>query len=275
MTITTKLTIGLTLIFSVSILIWVNILLGDLHRVKTNKDTIKQELDSTKFEFKNYKDSISRIEAYERLDKFDYVYNSFKYYNRNIKPSTVAKFIEVSEFYNLDTNKFLFNKCISQICVESGAKQYYEDGTLVVSSGNAVGISQIVPSTCFHYLKNAIPDSMRSKFIELGGTPIDFIDNYKRSEGVSETGRRIISSEGRQKCIKWLENETNNLILWGFIMRRTINRQDNHIQKALVAYNIGGGGLKQYIADGKSVHHHEYVVMIKGVMRKLNKLKQS
>lgn len=183
--------------------------------------------------------------------RFMYVYNRFKHYNRGIDEKTVEKFIEVVEYFKLDSTKRVFDLCISQICVESGSNHKNIDGNVLESSGNAIGIAQITPTTAYHYLKNVAGEENKEIFKDLGATNYNFLLD---SEELDE--------KTRQKVIKWCKNETNNLVLWGFIMKNILKKNDNKIIKTLVVYNIGNAGLSEYIKCGNSINEHLYVVMI-------------
>jgi hypothetical protein len=140
-----------------------------------------------------------------------------------------------------------------------------------VSTGNAVGITQIVPTTAFHYLRNVVGKDNKDMFFELGATDYDFIFNYKRYDFVKD-GKRIINQQGREEAKTWITNETNNLILWGFIMKHTLECNNNRIINTLIAYNIGGGGLTQYIKAGNDTNKHEYVVMVMSTKKRLGNI---
>jgi hypothetical protein len=262
----------LTLTLFSIIMLFAKVDVNDMNHMSAHMlDSLKQEKIKTEL-MEAKLDSIRKVEEEIKNAKFAYVYDKFKHYNTNIDTGTVEKFIEVVEYFNLDSTQKLFDICISQICVESGAKQYYSNGDLVVSSGNAIGITQIVPTTAFHYLRNVTGNKYRNVFTDLGGTDYGFIMNYKRYEFINKDKKRIISQEGREKAGKWLENETNNLILWGFIMKHTLDCNNNRINNTLIAYNIGGGGLTEYIKEGNSTWEHEYVVMVMNVKRKFDNL---
>ena len=237
---------------------------------KTKNDVIEELTDSLnqiqiEEELLRFKlNSTLQVREIKREVKFTYVFEKFQHYNKNIDTATVEKFIEVVEYFGLDTTKSFFDICISQICVESGAKQYYDDGSLVESSGNAVGISQIVPTTAFHYLRNIVGKNNIGIFADLGGTNYNFIFEYDRFGPVD--------SKAREEARVWTINETNNLILWGFIMKYTLHCNNNHMVNTLVAYNIGGGGLSNYIEEGNDTNKHEYVLMIMNSKSRLKRI---
>lgn len=212
-------------------------------------DSVKCELDSVQYEL----DEVNNNE-------FNKVYKRFKLYNENIDSTTVNHFIEVVKHYRLDTTNTIYDACISQICLESGAKQFYKNGTVVVSSGNAVGISQIIPTTAHHYLKKVITSEDSLNIMELGATDFSFINDKKR-----------FTSKCRKKIIKWLERPENNIILWGYIMKHTLIHRKYNITKTLVEYNIGGGGLNKFISEGNPPSSHHYVVMVRGIIKRFSR----
>lgn len=62
------------------------------------------------------------------------------------------------------------------------------------------------------------------------------------------------------------KKKTNNIAMWGLILNYNIMKYNN-INKALIAYNVGGGGLIDYIKNGKNLQKHKYIAMIN---RKVN-----
>ena len=64
---------------------------------------------------------------------------------------------------------------------------------------------------------------------------------------------------------EWLMNETNNLILWGYIMRSKLNKRPNML-KVLVSYNAGTTGMINYVDGGGMLSDHKYVL---GIQTKL------
>lgn len=134
----------------------------------------KNDIDTTDYEL------IDSTEIKLKEAKVEMVTKKFAYYNDDIQDTTVVQFIKVVEFFKLDTNDYLFNLYISQICYESGAKQFRENGRIIKSNSNAIGIAQIVPSTAFHYLRNILTEEDKKVFILLGGTDMSFVDKYPR-----------------------------------------------------------------------------------------------
>lgn len=202
-----------------------------------------------------YKDIFKSINTQKEEDKFNYVYEKFKVYNENIDSSTVNMFLDVTNKFGLDTNEYTYNMCIAQLCVESGAKQHYTDGSVVTSSGNAVGISQIVPNTGYRFLKNVVHKD-DSLFKVLGGTYYGHIINK---------GRR----KAREDVKNFLAIEKNNLILWGYIMRYSFEKADGKLEDALLIYNQGEGFYRRFIKRKKNVTNFDYVNHIHRVNYKL------
>ena len=123
-----------------------------------------------------------------------------------------------------------------QILLESGAKQYDSYGDIITSY--AVGLTQIMPATC--NFKRVIKYKDSLELIKLGAS--DFTFAYDKS---------LTKDEQLSQATEWLSNVNN--ILWGFIMSRNLkNTRDIH--KQLVAYNVGLGGMYQYISEVASNH---------------------
>ena len=186
---------------------------------------------------------------------FKHVNERFKIYNKDISDNTINKFLSVTHTFNLDDDYTIFNICISQLCVESQAKHKI-NGKVVTSSGNAVGITQIVPTTGHFHLRNSLTEEDYKTFYQLGATNLDFI---------KKTNRYRMSSADRALVIKWLSDETNNLILWGYIMDLNIKKNGN-IHKALISYSGGNGFLNTYLKNGNDPKSYVYVKHVNKVL---------
>lgn len=202
----------------------------------------------------HYKSIFDSINDNETL-KYKYVHNRFKLYNDKIDSVTVKTFIEVATTFKLDTNMYMFDMIIAQICVESGAKHRYKNGKLVVSSGNAIGITQIVPNSGYRFLKNVVKKDDRL-YNELGGTYYGHIINKSRCKA-------------RNDVKKFLAIERNNIILWGYIMRYSLEKADGKLEDALLIYNQGEGFYRRFIKRKKNVTNFAYVSHIHNVNYKL------
>lgn len=221
-------------------------------------DDIKLDNDSLKNEIKILIDS-AKISKNLKDDEFKLAYKRFLVYNKHIKKSTVKKFLEVMGTFELDSTSRLFDICVSQICVESGAKQNI-NGILLESSGNAIGITQIVPTTAHHYLRNVLNKKDVELFKKLGASSFNFIQNQPKYS---------MNQNERNEVKSWLANETNNIILWGYIMRHNLDKTNFNIPSTLVAYNQGGSFLNEYLKAGLNAKNHIYVVTIEDTIRKL------
>lgn len=209
----------------------------------------------------NSLDNLNVNEDFLNDSLFNVAYKKFSYYNENIANTTVLQFVKVAKFYGLsDANTF--NLCISQICYESRARQYRDNGEIMKSSANAIGIAQIVPTTGFHNLKNVLTDEDRKEFIELGATDMSFVDKYPRYKN---------DTNAWNETKKWLTNETNNIILWGYIMKNSLGG-GRDINSTFVAYNGGGGYLNSWVKNGKSPNEHQYVRKISEITNNLSQL---
>lgn len=197
----------------------------------------------------------------ETTDLFSYIYPRFKVFNNEVDTTTVDKFIEVMHRYQLDTTDQMIELYVGQILLESGAKQYYpsnhpKSGKLVISSGGAIGFCQIIPSTCYGYLKKYATEADIEVMCELGATDFSFVYDETKSKS-----KRV------SLCRQWLTDQTNNMIMWGFITSNNIVRKNGNVVKQLVSYNAGTGGMQDYVNNGGSLHNHHY---IKGIHNKLN-----
>jgi len=186
-------------------------------------------------------------------DKFDKVFSTFNNYNNHNDTALAITFCKVSQFYKLDTSEIIFDWLLGQALLESGAKQYRNDGDLVLSSTGAVGFAQILRSTSIGYLRKTITKSDSSIFKNMGVTDYSFVNNKK-----------YCKSEKWGKAKSWLSNEVNNITLWGKIMSSELKSRT--ITNALISYNIGPSQLKSYLGSGKSGMLHHYIVGIKNRM---------
>jgi hypothetical protein len=191
---------------------------------------------------------------------FDYVYGRFSIFNPELDSSTVITFNEVCGHYGLDSTEEMLEWCTGQILLESGAKQYYgakhpKAGRLVESYAGAIGISQIMPATAFGNMDKYVTKKEADDMYAMGCTSFAHV--------VDAT---CIKSENIDMAREWLTNETNNIILWGYIMRRKLDKRPN-ILKVLVSYNAGTGGMINFVNNGGQLSNHEYV---KGIQAKLN-----
>lgn len=182
-------------------------------------------------------------------EKFDKVYNAFRTHNKNVDSALVITFCQVSKLYNLDTNERIFNLLLSQILFESGAKQYNDNNLLLIGNTGAIGFGQLMKSTSLWYLENKITkvDSIIFNFI--GASDYSFInesyDNEKKYNLTKD----------------WLSCETNNILMWAKIMSDNLSK--TNLTKALIAYNVGNGGLHKYLRHGNNQNNHVYFNQVK------------
>jgi len=207
-----------------------------------------------------YMDSLFDVkpitEGFVISNNFDFVYNRFKVFNPDLDSSTVVVFNNVCSFYKLDSTDEMLEWCVGQILLESGAKQYYgsghpKEGKLVESYVGAIGFSQIMPLTAHTYITKKISNEDANCMVGLGCIPFDYIldSTYTKSESVG-------------MIREWLTNETNNIILWGYIMRAKLDKRPSML-KALVSYNTGITGMINYVGGGGLLANHKYVKEIK------------
>ncbi len=190
-------------------------------------------------------------------DKFNKVYKSFHSYNPKIDTSTVITFCNISLAYGLTDDIVEFDWLMGQILLESGAKQYNMDKcnnqTVVLSSTGAVGFGQILRSTCLGYMRRSMNKNDSIIFKRFGVSDYTFAYNYSCSR-----------QESWDYAQDWLSNETNNIAMWGKIMSGELKRRS--LMKALVSYNIGPGGMRDYLDSGNAIISHHY---IKGIRARL------
>ena len=202
-------------------------------------------------------------------ESYRYVFERFNHYNKNLDSSTVSVFLTVTSHYSLDTNTMLFDKLVAQLCLESRAAHRLPNGSIHASGTGAMGIGQITPTTAFGYMKSHITQEEREIMYSLGATSFDWCDEH---EFKRNNGRKWVDTKTTRPIVKeWLSNETNNLIMWGYMMRYAIDKRKN-LDQALVKYNAGTGGLNKWIKAGNSVSSHFYVVKINSIVRKFKEL---
>jgi hypothetical protein len=198
-----------------------------------------------------YLNNLDKKDNIEIFDVNSYVLESFKKYNKKIKIKTVKKFIEVCDSFNIDKN---IKTLTAQICLESGAKQTLNGKTLE-SSGNALGISQVTPYTAYLYFKNVI--SKNDKLLnQLGGS------DYKNILNTNDSKLR------RKKVQKWLSNETNNLIMYGYLMSRGIFKYGG-LKNSLVVYSKGPYFLRKSLKSNVKLDTLHYISSIRKIEKTL------
>jgi hypothetical protein len=205
--------------------------------------------------YSNIESEVVCIEPQIQLPtNFNEVYTSFKSYNPHIDSSSAKTVAEVSNHFGLSKDDRTFKWVLGQLLLESGAKQYYQPGhsrcgELVVSSAGAIGFSQILPSTALGYMQKKITHEEADCFYELGATDFSFAYNDTLSKKRKKEMAKI-----------WLENETNNIIMWGKIMGSTLDNKP--LMDALISYNAGSLGLRRFLNLGNKREDHKYITGI-------------
>jgi hypothetical protein len=184
-------------------------------------------------------------------DNFDYVFPKFQKFNSNIDTATVTKFAQVLYEFKLDSTDYHRKMYTGQILAESGAKQYREDGSLVVGLAGEIGMCQIKASTCLDYLTKHADSLDREGICFIGAS--DFSFAYDKS---------IYTGEKIKKTREWLTVIDNNIIMWGFITKHDLKKKKT-IHKQLVAYNMGSTGMYRFLNNGGSLKTHKYIRKIK------------
>lgn len=217
-------------------------------------NSMEYEIEMYQLREKNLMDSINELNSMNR-DKFTFVKNRFAAFNRELSDTTVEKFLEVSTHFDLDVDDKTFDLLIHQILLESGAKQCYNNthayaGEIMKSSAGATGFGQIMPKTALSFLLKFVdPTEME----ELGCEDFSYVHSTK-------------------DAIRWMEDENNNIALWGVIMRYNLDHSNNNIVHALISYHDGGGGMRQFLKTGASPGSHEYIQKILSKRREANKI---
>lgn len=201
-------------------------------------------------------------ELHERNERIRAVHENFRKYNPECSRSFAEKFIEVVEYYELDSSQYVFEHLMGQILVESAAQQRYhsehpKSGDLVVSYAGAVGVSQIMPSTCHIFLKKMTPEDSLA-LMELGCTSFERVIENERFNYESYVASK-----------KWLSDINNNIILWGYIMNHSLDVYNDNLYFSFISYNAGPANLTKFLRAGNSPWQHEYVRMIENRYRKI------
>lgn len=173
----------------------------------------------------------------------------FKHYNPSIKDATIDKFMQVANAYGFTADSILFVDCIRQICLESQAKQTAQ------SPSGPIGMGQIAPTTAYDFLHKVGKKEM-VKMTKLGATSMEWAVNGEYSYNNS-THRPYLGKSLMSKAKLWLNNESNNLILWGSMMHSNLSHLSKN--KAFLCYHLGQNGLKRYKGDASK---HEYIVLM-------------
>lgn len=197
-------------------------------------------------------------------ETYNEILPKIKQYNEDVNPNTVQTMAKVMHHYGLDKTDNSTKMFMGQILQESGGSQYYVsghplEGKLIVSSGGAIGISQILPSTALGYMSKIVTKKDKIEMARLGCTDFAFAKN--------NTGD--VSKMDRARA--WLKNEKNNIILWGYIMHDLFKRSKN-IEKSLVSYNAGIGGMQMFLDSGNVLSNHEYIINIKSKLASVSGL---
>ncbi len=179
----------------------------------------------------------------ERNEQRAFAQDAFRLYNPKTEENVVDKFMEVTSAFGLDGNG-LFSRCVSQICLESGAHPGAESGS------GAMGFCQITPRTAFHVL-NRMSQEDRSALEKLGCSSMEWASGKTFS---------------RQKAITWLWSTTNNIALWGLIMSQSI--KELGADRAFLAYRLGKGGARRFVGDPA---RHPYLVSLTRISKKIQK----
>ncbi len=182
---------------------------------------------------------------------FNYVLNRFKMYNSDVDTNAIILFIKSVDYYELN-KKDIFDMLVGQILLESNAKHVYPNGQVIRSTSGAVGISQIMPTTAFHYLQHIAEDDRI--LYDLGVSDYSFVNRNDLTKDVK-----------LNMTIEWLSRIENNFALWGLIMRDGL--KSNGVLEAFVIYNAGKGGLNRHLSLNGKLSEHKYILGIANKIR--------
>jgi len=188
---------------------------------------------------------------------FNHVMRIFSHYNPEVDTNITTTFLDVVNHFELGNDTTVLDWLIGQVCLESGARQYYQSehkkaGKVIRGTSGEVGITQIMPVTAIGYLKKHVLDE--TELYDLGATNFDF---------VHEKGGH------RKEIIEWLSNPTNNIILWGLMTRD--NLRANGMLKGLVVYNAGQRGMERF-TKRRAPEEHSYIVHLKDTLGDINEM---
>lgn len=190
-------------------------------------------------------------------NNFDYAYSVLHDFNKKIDTNTVIKIVQTMNKFSLTKNKQTFKLVLGQLLTESSAK-HLKNNEILISKSGALGIGQILPNSAYGYLLKYCKDNDKSIFKELGCGDFSFVYN-----------KNLNKIDKIEKIKGWLHNKTNNIALWGFIMKKHLDFTKGDIEKSLIGYSDGIGGMKNYVDSGGDISNHEYIVTIN------NKLNQN
>jgi len=213
----------------------------------------------------NLTDIIASMGESRRNKRLDKIKRAVLVYNPEVTDETANDLLVAIEEYNLDESLEMFSYSIYQILLESRGRQYDDKGNILTSSANALGITQIKSSTAFHYLSMEMSQKDRDRLVELGADPIKFGPKDKVYRAESDEGKTFWTTpdKTKKKVAKWLENSTNGIMLWGYIMRHNIDKHGFY--NALVIYSAGKGGWQHYKSNHSSIYGHSYLKGIRKV----------
>lgn len=206
------------------------------------EDTVKVFLE----EIKKYKNTFN--------SNLDYIHPKFKVFNSKIDSNTTKQFVKVMMYYKLDSTEYKRKMYTGQILLESGAKQYKHNGDLQLSYAGAVGLCQIMPNTCRGYFEKYISKKDSLEMMMLGAS--DFSFAYEDTLSIKEKNIR---------AKEWLSIVDNNIIMWGYITKKNLERKGD-IHKQLIAYNMGTSGMNRFLSNGGDCLQHKYICGIKNTL---------
>ena len=183
--------------------------------------------------------AVSDILKSERPSEHDansiYIFRKYAKENANERTAKQVSFA----IEEAGMNKF-GEVLLAQIALESSCLHWKKKGRLNGSKTGAQGLCQITPTTAFQKMKFEFNKEDWKLFMSVGGKKPDLLD---MEYSTSIFGKKHLSRKNRKKIIDWLSSENNSIAFWITLMRKY--EEQYGIDKALVAYAIGEGGLKK------------------------------
>jgi len=224
-------------------------------------NNLEEENGEHKENIRQYEQNID-IVVKKRFKKYRNAHKVFHYYNKNINDTVIEFFLDICQYYKLDTSDLNFNLSLAQLRYESGLRQYrYYRGKKTIIRGYAgeIGMCQIMPPTAFLVLRKMDKYDLEIMVDNFGCTMPDFLGN-------------VSYWSSRKKIVAWLSNIKNNLALWGYLMNSYMSETKSHY-KALHIYNAGHGGYNKWRRKtGRSSEKFKYVYKVKLIERKIKKI---
>ena len=251
-------------------LIAVTLLSITIFAFNDSEEAVKATMAQNSSELSGLEEAILSMESARFNKRKAEIHKDLLVYNKDAKQSTAENILLAIEAFDLDETEKMFDYSICQLLYESRGI-HMEGGELLASSANALGIGQIKSTTAFHYLKKVMSESDRLVLDSLGGDYIKFGPKDKVSKVIraDNTVAWVTPNKTKKKVKKWMENEINSTLLWGYIMRHNISKYGH--TNALVMYSTGKGTWIRLKDAEFDMNSHSYMRGIRKVEKVLNK----